>query len=196
MGSGGLLNLNTHRNFRVENAKSKKLNHLKTQVMSKIYNDFKEGRPGKGLARVSAILILIMVWILIDKGNIYGQSLSDDGKAIAKAEKLDAEADALFKSGGGDDGGITDEGTESDEDNSFVVFPNPVEGDLVFDFEFTVRTEAPFEVIDMQGKLVDRGVIRPGISQHALSMKELKAGLYILRVDLGGKPHVKRVIKK
>ena len=163
--------------------------------MNNIYKNFKEGGPLRGLARVSAILIMIMVWILIDKGNIYGQSLSEDSKLIAKAEKLDVSDQALLKSGGGE-GDIADEGADSDDDNTFEIYPNPVEGDLVFDFEFTVRTGAPYEVLDAQGKLVHRGVIEPGVSHHSVDMRDLNTGLYILRVDLSGKPQVKRVIKK
>ncbi|MCB9185979.1 MAG: T9SS type A sorting domain-containing protein [Flavobacteriales bacterium] len=164
--------------------------------MSKIYNDFKEGRPVKGLVRISAILILIMVWILIDKGNIYGQSVDQDSKSFAKSVKPDVGSQALFKSGGGEDGDIMEEGSGSDGGNSFEVYPNPVVGDLVFDFEFTVREGAPYEVLDLQGKLIERGVIKPGASKHTLDMKELPTGLYFLRVDLGGKLQVKRVIKK
>ncbi|MCB9191162.1 MAG: T9SS type A sorting domain-containing protein [Flavobacteriales bacterium] len=162
--------------------------------MNNIYKNFKEGGPVRGLARISAILIMIMVWILIDKGNIYGQSISDSD-AIAKSEKLDVTSSALLKAGGGD-GDITDEGSDSDDDNSFGVYPNPVQGDLVFDFEFTVRTGAPYEVLDAHGKLVDKGVIKPGVTHHSVDMRDLSTGLYILRVELGGKLHVKRVIKQ
>ncbi len=161
--------------------------------MSKIYKDFKEGNPLKGLARISAILILIMVWILIDKGNVYGQDLADDDKLTVKSEKLKL-ADAFLKAGGDDDNGMLDD--DSDDDNSFVVYPNPVEGDLVFDFEFTVKEASPFEIIDMQGKLVESGLIKPGLDKQKLDVKQLKSGLYIVRLELGGKLHVKRLVKK
>lgn len=136
-----------------------------------------------------------MVWILIDKGNIYGQSRSDAGLETGKAGKLSVADQSLFKAGGGD-GDIQDDLDDSDEDNSFTVFPNPVDGDLVFDFEFTVREGAPYEVHDALGKLIDRGVLMPGLSEYKLDLRRLIPGLYFIRVELGGKLQVKRIIKK
>lgn len=164
-------------------------------MMKNIYNDFKEGLSVKSIARISALVIIIMAWILIDKGNVYGQSIAT-GKASELSGKSDVIDSSFLKSGGGDDGGILDDGSDFDEDNTFTVFPNPVQGDLVFDFEFTVREGAPFEVIDPQGKLVEAGLVKPGIDQLAVDLSKLKAGLYIVRVELGGKLQVKRIIKQ
>ncbi len=166
--------------------------------MKNIYNDFREGRPTKGLARVSAILILVMVWILIDKGNACGQSQSDQLKSLDKEMGL-TSSDPLFKSGnrGGDDE-VIGEDPDSDDDNNFDIYPNPFEKDLVFDFEFTVKGEqgAPFEVVDAQGRLVDQGVLAPGSSQYKIDLGGLPHGMYFVRIDVGSTPQVKRVIKK
>ncbi|MFM1875855.1 MAG: Secretion system C-terminal sorting domain [Bacteroidota bacterium] len=164
--------------------------------MSKIYNDLKEGRQAHGLAKVAAILIFVLVWILIDKGNIYGQSRSDFATQGGKAVKLDVSDMSQLKAGGRD-GGIQDDLSDSDEeDNSFTVFPNPVDGDLVFDFEFTIREGAPYEVHDALGKLVERGILQPGTSEYRIDLKDLVTGLYFIRVDLGGKLEVRRIMKK
>lgn len=163
--------------------------------MSKVYNDFKDGNPAQGLARVSVIIVFILVWILIDKGNVYGQSKSDAGLQVAKSNKLEVSDQSLFKAGGGD-GDIQDDLSDADDEgNSFTVFPNPVQGDLVFDFEFTVKEGAPYEVHDALGKLIDRGVLQPGLSEYKLDLRELIPGLYFIRVDMGGKLQVKRIIK-
>lgn len=163
--------------------------------MRNIYNEKKGRKPIAGLVKFSAILIMIMVWILIDKGNIYGQSASSESKASVKAGKLSTGND-LLKANGGDGDDLTGEGSEEGGDNSLVVYPNPVEGDLVFDFEFTVKTGAPFEVMDAQGKLVENGQIKPGVSQQRVDLSRLKSGVYIIRVDAGAKPIIKRIIKK
>ncbi|MCB0756553.1 MAG: T9SS type A sorting domain-containing protein [Flavobacteriales bacterium] len=38
--------------------------------------------------------------------------------------------------------------------------------------------------------------MKPGVTHHSVDMRDLSTGLYILRVELGGKLHVKRVIKQ
>ena len=85
---------------------------------------------------------------------------------------------------------------DEDEDNNFEVYPNPVEGDLVFDFEFTVRTDSPYEIIDSQGRLVRSGHIQSGITAHTIDLSSLRTGMYIVRVELGGKHKVQRIIKQ
>lgn len=165
--------------------------------MKNIYNDLKQSGSIKGAAKISAILIMMLVWILIDKGNVYGQSLALDSKVSQKASKSNSVIeDAFTKAGGGEDGDIIDEGTGSDGDNSFDVFPNPFERDLVFDFEFTVREGAPYEVVDVQGRLVEQGTIAPGVSQYRVDLGDLKTGMYFVRVDVGSTLVVKRLIKK
>lgn len=150
-----------------------------------------------GLLRLSAILALIMAWILIDKGNIYGQSLAEKAKTTQNTISEDP-GQSLFKMRGDDDDEIIEEDPGSDDDNNFDAYPNPFEKDLVFDFEFTVREEqgAPVEVIDMQGKIVEKGTLEPGSSQYRMDLSDLQAGMYLVRVKMGSKLQVKRVIKK
>jgi len=170
--------------------------------MNNIYNDFKQGKPLKGLVRISAILALIMAWILIDKGNIYGQNLTVTAKTAKTAKNTVSEdsGQSLFKTRGDDedDDEIIKEDPDSDDDNNFDAYPNPFEKDLVFDFEFTVRQEqgAPVEVIDMQGKIVEKGTLEPGSAQYKMDLSGLQAGMYLVRVKTGSKLQVKRVIKK
>lgn len=159
--------------------------------MNNSYKNFKEGSPLKGLARVSAILIMIMVWILIDKGNIYGQNLSNNGKFHIKAS-VDV-AEAQLAKAGGDEGGLLE---GADEGTDFQVYPNPVKQDLVFDFEFTVRETIPYEVISPLGRLVASGQFEPGVSTQMLDFKHLKSGMYIIRLEIGGETKVTRVIKQ
>jgi len=164
-------------------------------MMKNIYNNYKGHKAVKGLLRISAILILAMVWILIDKGNIYGQSFSEKSQlSKLSLEQSTTSQTPLFKNGDGSRDG--DLPLEGDEDNEFVVKPNPVEGELVFDFEFTVKTSIPFEIYDPLGKLVDTGGFEPGIKSQKLDFSKYPTGMYIVRLNIGGKVEVRRVIKK
>lgn len=162
--------------------------------MKQIYNYLKQESLLKSVGKAAALVVLIMVWILIDKGNVYGQS-----QVFLKSQLEMSDFDkAPLHKGGDEDGGLTDDdlGGEGDEDNNFEVYPNPVEGDLVFDFEFTVRNDSPYEIIDPQGRLVRSGQIQSGITAHSIDLSSLKTGMYIVRVELGGKHKVQRIIKQ
>lgn len=163
--------------------------------MKNIYNDYKSHKAVKGLLRVSTIIIMAIVWILIDKGNIYGQSLADKSQLTKQALGQDELLQSpLFKN----DDGSEDEDilTEGDDGNEFTVKPNPVQEDLVFDFEFTVRTAIPVEIYNPLGKLVDQTTFVPGLSSQKLDFRRLPVGMYIVRLDLGNKTEVRRIIKK
>ncbi|MBP9151892.1 MAG: T9SS type A sorting domain-containing protein [Flavobacteriales bacterium] len=163
--------------------------------MKNIYNNYKSHKAVNGLLRISAIIIMTMVWILIDKGNIYGQSLSEKSQLSKQAlEQSSNSQTPLFKDG--DESRDGDLPIDDDEDNEFVVKPNPVEGDLVFDFEFTVKTSIPVEIYNPLGKLVGTGVFEPGISSQKLDFSHFPTGMYIVRLNIGGKAEVRRVIKK
>ncbi len=146
--------------------------------------------------RVSAIIIMTIVWILIDKGNIYGQSSLRQGQ-LTKQELDNTEhhvSSPMFKDGdGARDGDLPIEG---EDENGFVLKPNPVEGELVFDFEFTVRESIPVEVYDPLGKLIQTGTFEPGISSQKLDFSRYPTGMYIVRLNIGSKMETRRVIKK
>lgn len=163
--------------------------------MKNIYNDYKNHKAVKGLLRVSTIIIMAIVWILIDKGNIYGQSIAEKSQLSKKAlEQPTAAQSPLFRTGDGDgDGDIL---TEEEGGNEFTVKPNPVQGDLVFDFEFTVKTAIPVEIYNPLGKLVGQTTFVPGVSSQKLDFRRLPVGMYIVRLNLGNKTEVRRIIKK
>lgn len=162
--------------------------------MNNIYKESKDGKLVHRLVRVSAIVILVMVWILIDKGNIYGQNaMSAKSQSL---QSLNSQQQApLLRTGDGSKG---DDGlpTEDGGGDEFVVKPNPVEDLLVFDFEFTVRQAIPFEVFDPLGRLSKQGTFEPNISSQSIDFSGFDAGMYIVRLHIGDKTKVQRVIKK
>ena len=160
--------------------------------MKNIYSESKNKKAVRGLLRVSAIIIMVMVWILIDKGNIYGQSISDRD-VISKSDVAQGLQSAQLREGDDERGG---ELPAEDEGDEFVVRPNPVVGELVFDFEFTVKSGIPYEVLDPLGRLAAQGIFEPGVSSQSIDFSHLKTGMYLVRLDLGDKMEVRRIIKK
>lgn len=160
--------------------------------MSNIYKNIKDGKPARSLARITAIIIMVMVWILIDKGNIYGQSISD--RDVISQSSLEGETQSALLREGDDPRG--DEIPTEDEGGHFTARPNPVQQDLVFDFEFTVKEGIPVQVLDPLGRLAFAGVFEPGINTQTLDFSRFKKGMYIVRLDLGDKIAIRRIIKQ
>ena len=160
--------------------------------MRNIYKKITDNKPVKSLARITAIIIMVMVWILIDKGNIYGQSISD--RDVISKSSPEAETQSPQLREGDDIRG--DEIPTEDEGDVFTARPNPVQQDLVFDFEFTVKEGIPVQVLDPLGRLAYQGVFEPGINTQTLDFSRFKKGMYIVRLDLGNKIAVRRIIKQ
>lgn len=137
---------------------------------------------------------MVMVWILIDKGNVYGQSLSENKEALKHGVSSTSQS-ALLREG--DDSVDRDGGLPSQEEgNEFVTRPNPVQSDLVFDFEFTVKMGIPYQVVDPLGRLVAQGTFEPGINTQSIDFSRFKQGLYLVQLHLGDKIEVRRILKR
>lgn len=160
--------------------------------MKKLYNDLKGDRLVLGLVKVSAMVAFIMVWILIDKGNVYGQSMSSDLDAL-QSGKLPSLQQPHLRGGDDHGGDLLD---DEDEGNSFTSYPNPTKDDLVFDFEFTVKTGIDYEVFGPAGRLVDEGFIEPGLATYTLDMSRHQTGLYIIRMHIGSDVQISKVLKQ
>jgi len=68
--------------------------------------------------------------------------------------------------------------------------------DLVFDFEFTVKVGIPYEVVDALGRLAVKGTFSPGISTQSIDLSRLRTGMYLVRLDMGRKVEVRKILKK
>jgi len=136
--------------------------------------------------KAAAVIALVMVWILIDKGNALGQSARQAAEVGSQATASGPQ----FRDGirGGD--------IEDDETGDFNVFPNPVDDEAVFDFEFTVRKGMPYEVTDALGRLVQGGTFEADLQQQRIDMSGYRSGLYMVRVNVAGRAVVKRIYKR
>ncbi|MCF8256869.1 MAG: T9SS type A sorting domain-containing protein [Flavobacteriales bacterium] len=148
---------------------------------------------GHTLLKAAAVVTLVMVWILIDKGNALGQSAMQTRQMVTDVPTTAQSTAPLFRDGSRD-GELGDDGDDSEGD--FNVYPNPVKDDAVFDFEFTVKTDMPYEICDALGRLIDQGVFVPDIKSQKIDFSRYRTGMYLVRVQMGNRAIVKRIIKQ
>lgn len=143
--------------------------------------------------RPLVFMITVVVWILIDKGNIYGQGRMEKDVIQKKVERNVTDSGFYKSEDSRDD---PRPGGEEDESDHFTVKPNPVEQDLVFDFEFTVREGVPYEVFSPSGQLVAAGTLPPFSSNQSIDLSALPSGMYVLRLVIAEKARVRKIIKR
>jgi hypothetical protein len=145
----------------------------------------------RNIRRIVAAIILLAVWILIDKGNVYGQT-----SARTVVDPAKGSEQLMTDNRGG--GGKPDEGDGSDEDGGMVVYPNPTRDILVFDFEFTVRggSTGQCQIVDALGRNVYSGQVSTDGAANRISLGHLRPSLYMARVDLDGRTMVRRFFKE
>jgi hypothetical protein len=148
---------------------------------------------GQTLLKAAAVVAVVMVWILIDKGNALGQESNAGSHAVKHSQHTAAGATPLLRDGSRD-GGIGEDGEDGSGD--FSVFPNPVKDDAVFDFGFTVRGEMPYQITDALGRLIDQGTFVPDLKRQTVDFSRYRTGMYLVRVQMGNKAVVKRIIKQ
>lgn len=163
--------------------------------MKKLYTIKKTQKAAKSVVRISTIILMVLVWILIDKGNVHGQSqFSDTHEVKNKRELQQVQPNALHRlsdSGEGDDLPL-----DGSTGTAFTIKPNPVQADLVFDFEFTVKEAIPVTVFDPMGKRILQYTFEPGVNSQKLNLEQLPTGVYIVQLEIAGKTKVKKIIKK
>ena len=148
-------------------------------------------QKGALLARVVVLLSVVFIWILIDVGNVYGQSMNKDQEMVRALD-----GNPMLREG-------VNPGYEMDESNKeegFEILPNPTRGSMVFDFEFIIRTgdeETSVDVFDSMGRLAVHVDLDPQTIETGLKLdlsRELP-GTYIAVVRNGDNVFTKRILK-
>jgi hypothetical protein len=147
---------------------------------------------GQALLKAAAVIALVMVWILIDKGNALGQ-VSNAKQSVKQSEATAQHSTPLFRDGSRD-GKPGDDGEDGSGD--YNIYPNPVKDEAVFDFEFTVKTDMSYQVSDALGRLIDQGVFVPDLKRQTIDFSQYRTGMYLVSVQMGNKAVVKRIIKQ
>jgi hypothetical protein len=144
-------------------------------------------------AYLKAVLLLtvLAIWILIDTGNAYGQSKFE----VSTLDQDKEPTEVAAKSGNdkGSRGAI-----EDPEQGGFTIYPVPTENELVFDFEFTVKTEEiSLQVIDPQGRIVFNQFLDGSFfnQRHTLDMSAQPNGTYVVVVRKGARVFTKQLLK-
>ena len=138
------------------------------------------------LWRIVVAILVLAVWILIDKGNVYGQTSAKTSVASAK--------ESGYVITDNRSGGKPDE----DDDGGMIVYPNPTRDILVFDFEFTVRggSSGQCQITDALGRIVHSGQVSTDGATNRISLGHLRPGLYLARVELDDRTIVRRFFKE
>ena len=139
------------------------------------------------------LLSILAIWILIDTGNVYGQAQYESGTIDRGKEQTEVNAksgDDEKGSRGGDD--------EPVEAGGFTIYPVPTEGDLVFDFEFTVKTEdIGIQVVDPMGRIVINQFLDSSFfnERHTIDLSDQPNGTYVVVVRKGARMFTRRLMK-
>ena len=143
------------------------------------------------VAKSAVLLSVVFIWILIDAGNVYGQAYS------MKTDKVrTADSNPMFREG-------IEEGEMLDEikgEQGFQMKPNPTNGDLVFDFEFIIRSgqdDTSINVFDAMGRLAYQSKLNSEVIENGLrlDLQNLFPGTYIVVVENGDQKFIKRFLK-
>lgn len=77
------------------------------------------------------------------------------------------------------------------------LFPNPTSNDFTLEFMGAVPKAGSVQILDLYGRLLERQNLPPGQQEHQLSLVNLPAGMYFVRVTDGGVPiWAKKLIKQ
>ncbi|MBX9851867.1 MAG: T9SS type A sorting domain-containing protein [Cytophagaceae bacterium] len=84
-----------------------------------------------------------------------------------------------------------------DEPESIIVFPNPAqEQATIYLSGFEAMEVVSFELINSLGQQVYSSEISEGIYEKEISLKELPAGIYLIKVHTGSATYIERIVKE
>ena len=146
---------------------------------------------GSIIAKAALLLTVVFIWILIDAGNVYGQSHSKDKDMVGALD-----ANPMLREG-------IEEGEILNEpigEPGFQIRPNPTDGDLVFDFEFIIRSgqdDTSINVFDAMGRLAYQSKLNPEVVEKGvkLDLRNQLPGTYIVVIKNGDQMFTKRFLK-
>ena len=75
--------------------------------------------------------------------------------------------------------------------NTISVFPNPAKSSIFIQSDLFTGTQIPFTISDMSGKLIKTGTLS---GNTILSVEDLPAGFYLLKVETGSKNFTQKLI--
>lgn len=76
--------------------------------------------------------------------------------------------------------------------NGIQIFPNPAQEKLFI--KNPLPTNIPFRLMDMNGKTIQAGEIRPGAENQEVNIQSIAPGMYMIQLHVEGKNTTKKVI--
>jgi hypothetical protein len=77
----------------------------------------------------------------------------------------------------------------------FTVSPNPILHTMNIQLSEPVSTPTTFQVINLQGQTVKKGVIPEDTLHYQLEAEDLPAGIYLLRLESAGNGLTQKLLK-
>jgi hypothetical protein len=75
------------------------------------------------------------------------------------------------------------------------VFPNPVVESVNIQLDASADEEMDVDIVDSQGKLVKTDTIEPAMTEKAINLQDMPAGVYFLRLTHGKHVNIYKVVK-
>jgi hypothetical protein len=80
----------------------------------------------------------------------------------------------------------------NNETDELFIYPNPVSTEIKMSVNFSYQNDSKYSILDINGRSIKSG----NINSNTISVEELTAGLYILKLNVNGKRVLKKFIKK
>lgn len=84
---------------------------------------------------------------------------------------------------------------EEEANSIFNIFPNPTESNVTVFLKVISIKPANIELVDLQGRIILKTIIKSGQNQEVIEMDKLPAGTYLIHAQQDDKQSVKKVVK-
>ena len=84
---------------------------------------------------------------------------------------------------------------EEEANSIFTVFPNPTESNMTISLKVVSSKPTNIDLIDSQGRIILRTIIKSGQSQEVVEMAKFPVGTYIINAQQDDRQSVKKVLK-
>jgi hypothetical protein len=84
---------------------------------------------------------------------------------------------------------------EEEANSIFNIFPNPTESNVTVFLKVISIKPTNIELVDLQGRIILKTIIKSGQNQEVIEMDKLPAGTYLIHAQQDDKQSVKKVVK-
>ncbi len=118
-------------------------------------------------------------------------STTHNGASFGASESVDISVTASNARSESQVNNVVFSNVKTTEAFDINIYPNPTPNGNLLNVAVS-KKNTTYKVLDMLGKSVLTG----SLSNQSIDISELKAGIYILQLDIDGKPYVERIVKQ